>query len=111
MASDTNNSLTEDQMQVDFRSDPTYILGALREVVDLEARLKDRGDDEEITVPVATMNRMAVAMHALVKIQTEFGRGLFGGGNQAFLGDRTNRGDRGASCDYNPFSKVDFGDL
>lgn len=109
MASDTNNPLTEDQMQVDFRSDPTYMSGALREMLDLEARLKDRGDDEEMTVPVATMNRMVMAMRALIKTQTEFGN--FGTGPGAFLGDGKNRGDRGANCDYNPFNKVNFGDL
>ena len=49
MESDTNNALTDDQMQVDFRSDPTYMVGAIREMLDLEGRLKGRGDDEEIT--------------------------------------------------------------
>lgn len=105
MASDTNNSLTDDQMRVDFRSDPTYLVGVIREMVELEARLKDRGDDEEITVPVATMNRMVMGMRGLVKIQTEIGPPM------ALFGDGNNRGDRGANCDYNPFGGVNFGDL
>lgn len=104
MENDKNSSLTDDQMHVDFRSDPSYMVAVIRDMVDMEGRLKGRGDDEEVTVPVATMNRMLMGIRGLVKVQTELGSvGLFGDGN--------NRGDRGANCDYNPFSGINFGDL
>jgi hypothetical protein len=102
MADDSTQSLTDDQMKADYRTDPGFLPSILKEFADLEGRLDNAGDVDEITVPVASLNRMRMGMRAIVKAQTELG----------FLGFGDNdHGDRGSNCDYNPFIQINTGDF
>lgn len=100
----SEHSLSDEQMRADYRTDPNFLRDVMQEVRDLEFRLEKSDGRQEISVPVASLNRMRMGIRALYKAQTEFGSlGLFGDGN--------NHGDRGSNCDYNPFGGINFGDL
>jgi hypothetical protein len=97
---DEPNSLSDDQINADYRDDPSFLPNLVKEMTTLDDRIKDAGEGEEVSVPVESLRAMRMGMNAIVKAQTEF----------AGFGDH-DRGNRGANCDYNPFNKIDIGDL
>jgi hypothetical protein len=103
MSDSTEHSLSDDQVKTDYRTDPDFLPEVLREFVALENRITDTDGAEEIMVPVKTLHMVRMGMRAMIKTQTELGALGFGFDND--------HGDRGASCDYNPFAGINTGDL
>jgi hypothetical protein len=96
------HSLSDEQIKADYRTDPDFLPRLMREMAALETRIGDAGDSEETSVPVESLRTMRMGMLAMVKSQTEFAAGF---------GFDADRGDRGPNCDYNPFIRVNTGDL
>lgn len=106
MADAPDRSLTDEQMRTDYRTERAFLPNIFRELAAVEKQLSEKDvNSDEITLSARSASMLCMGIRSFAKNQTELG-GMLG-----LFGDGFNTGDRGANCDYNPFNRVNFGDL
>ena len=95
------HSLADSQIQSSYQRNSKYLGEAMREATSLLADKSEAKDTDQVYVSVASLRTLARGLIATNKMIAEAPSG----------GRRANTGDRGTNCDYNPFNKVDFGDV
>jgi hypothetical protein len=114
MPEEGQQSLSDEQIKTDYRTDPYFFGNVLKEVVAFQQRLRDAGDSEHVTVPAKSLRDLTMGTLALIKLQTEFSiKPLVteAAATPSSFGFDNDHGDRGAHCDYNPFIGINTGDL
>ena len=104
MSEEEQHTLSEEQIRSDFRTNQDLFHVVLRQLDALGNEMRDADDRDQISVSVGALRTVRQGTLAMIKTIGDLTL-------RPPFGDSTDRGDRGNSCDYNPFRGVDTGDL